>query len=87
MEEREKIADYADRYLEMWKTDPDFFGEYSELIEIEGLVLRNSALPSSLIRTVLTAPPIFEAGDSSSHSSAILFLSAWIRIHSQLIKA
>ena len=44
MEEREKIADYTDRYLELWKTDPDFFGEYSELIEIEGLVLRNSYL-------------------------------------------
>ena len=69
---RKKIADYSEKYMEMWRTDPEYYSEYSEYVEIERLRLRNQYIAGNIPRQeyLEKALEIFKNRDPYAYTSA-----------------
>ena len=46
-----KIVAYTEKCMEIWSTDPDYYSEFAEYVEIEGTRLKNNYLAGNISRT------------------------------------
>ncbi len=72
MATRRKIAKYTEKYMKLWRSDPGYYNEFSEYIEIEGARLRNNYLAGSIPKEEYLEKiyEIFRDRDPNAYTSA-----------------